>query len=313
MAGRKGTIENADFLSQITANSKNTAKSVSKTLHKISVSEALNEGKKKIEYIDVFQMDAAPSDWNKYPLLKESQPDKYLELKMSIYEKGVEDPLVLWEKGDKRYMILAGHNRQNVCKDIIEECKGEKDFNEEKYRMVPCIVYQEDDLDEDGAMEIIDDTNLYRDFSKLPEKIRMDILTSRMKLYKKRHYARGERIDQLAREFGMKKTAIYEVIALNENVIEPLKDLYFNGVIKKKSVLRFTSFSKDLQQWIFDNYGAKINDAKTNALKKNMTKAEITEVFDAAEKGVKKITVEIPEDRVEEFRDMVKEWIQNNR
>lgn len=272
-----------------------------------------DDGRKKIEYIDISKMEGAPAEWNRYPLLKDNQPDKYLELKLSIYEKGVETPLVLWKQPGGVYMILAGHNRRDICAEIITDCREEEGFDEEKYRMIPCIVYQEDELDETKAREIIDDTNLYRDFSKLPEKIKQQIVVNRLAIYKRRHYAKGERIDQLMKDFGLKKSAIYDAIALNENVIEPLQKLFFDGVLKKKSVMRFAFFPKDTQQWMYDEYAEQISDAKVNVLKKNMTRDEIAQVFRSEGKEVKRVTVEIPAGREEEFRVMLKKWLAEER
>lgn len=210
-------------------------------------------------------------------------------------------------------MILAGHNRRDICAEIITDCREEEGFDEEKYRMIPCIVYQEDELDETKAREIIDDTNLYRDFSKLPEKIKQQIVVNRLAIYKRRHYAKGERIDQLMKDFGLKKSAIYDAIALNENVIEPLQKLFFDGVLKKKSVMRFAFFPKDTQQWMYDEYAEQISDAKVNVLKKNMTRDEIAQVFRSEGKEVKRVTVEIPAGREEEFRVMLKKWLAEER
>ena len=310
MAGKKGKVDNQSFLNGLTATSRGAAQNVSRALEKAGSGTLWDDdGRKKIEYIDISKMEGAPAEWNRYPLLKDNQPDKYLELKLSIYEKGVETPLVLWKQPGGVYMILAGHNRRDICAEIITDCREEEGFDEEKYRMIPCIVYQEDELDEIKAREIIDDTNLYRDFSKLPEKIKQQIVVNRLAIYKRRHYAKGERIDQLMKDFGLKKSAIYDAIALNENVIEPLQRLFFDGVLKKKSVMRFAFFPKDTQQWMYDEYAEQISDAKVNALKKNMTRDEIAQVFQSENRAVKRLTVEIPADREEEFREMYKKWL----
>ena len=310
MAGKKGKVDNQSFLNDLTATSRGAAQNVSKALERAGSGTLWeDDGRKKIEYIDISKMEGAPAEWNRYPLLKDNQPDKYLELKLSIYEKGVETPLVLWKQPGGVYMILAGHNRRDICAEIITDCREEEGFEEEKYRLIPCIVYQEDELDETKAREIIDDTNLYRDFSKLPEKIKQQIVVNRLAIYKRRHYAKGERIDQLMKDFGLKKSAIYDAIALNENVIEPLQKLFFDGVLKKKSVMRFAFFPKDTQQWMYDEYAEQISDAKVNALKKNMTRDEIAQVFQSENRAVKRLTVEIPADREEEFREMYKKWL----
>ena len=58
MAGKKGTVGNMDFLNRVTQNSKGAAKSVSQTLDKVGMSALWeNDGKKKIEYIDISKME----------------------------------------------------------------------------------------------------------------------------------------------------------------------------------------------------------------------------------------------------------------
>lgn len=159
------------------------------------------------------------------------------------------------------------------------------------------------------ARGIIDDTNLYRDFSKLPQKVKIEIIKSRMDVYKRRRYSKGERIDQLAKELGIKKTAIYENLSISENVYAPLQELYYDGKLKRKAILKFTYFDGDTQQWIYENFKDRITEAKVNALKKNMNRDAIANVFNAEAQGIKKLTVEIPADRVEEFRGMLEEWL----
>lgn len=312
MAGKKGSVNNADFLKQVTANAQTATQEVSRKMGKMGVGEIADTGKKKISHIDIFKMVDAPEEWNKYPRLKDTQMDKYLELKMSIYDKGVEEPLILWERPDDKYMILAGHNRHDISIEIIQECREEPGFEEEKYRFPACIVYAEDELNEDQARGVIDDTNLYRDFSKLPLKVKTEIIKSRVEVYKRRRYGKGERIDQLAKELGIKKTAIYEVLSISENVYPPLQDLYYEGILKRKAILKFTAYDGDTQQWIYENFKDKITDAKVNVLKKSMTRDAIAKVFKGEEKALKKLTVEVPEERVEEFREMFDKWLEES-
>lgn len=308
MAGKKGSVNNAEFLKQVSANAQSATKDVTKVMERIGMGEIAEKGK-KISHIDIDKMVDAPEEWNKYPRLKDTQTDKYLELKMSIYEKGIEEPLILWERPEDKYMILAGHNRHDISCEIIQECREEPGFDEDKYRYPACIVYAADELSEDQARGVIDDTNLYRDFSKLPEKVKIEIIKSRMDVYKRRRYGKGERIDQLAKELGIKKTSIYENLSISENVYEPLRELYYEGKLKRKAILKFTLFDGVTQQWIYDNFKDQITEAKVNALKKNMNRDAITKVFNADAKGVKRLTVEIPADRVEEFREMFDKWL----
>lgn len=310
MAKRNG-VPNAEFLKALKERTDGESKKVKEVLENTSIISAVGNGRKSIEYRDVYEMHPAPENWNRYPLLKGDQPERYLELKMAIYEKGVLNPLAIWEHGGKM-VILAGHNRQAICKEIIAECQVESGFDENKFRYLPCIVYDEDEITEEQAKDIINDTNLYRDFSKLPNKVRIQITKERMEVYKRRRYAKGERIDQLARDLGLEKTAVYENLSIYEKVIEPLQELYYNEKLTRKAVLRFVFFDVDTQRWIYDSYKDQINEAKVKALKKNMGRSDISRIFEQEGKGIKRITVEVPEDRVDEFRNMFSEWLQGN-
>lgn len=72
--------------------------------------------------------------------------------------------------------------------------------------------------------------------------VKQQIVVDRLETYKKRRYTKGERIDQLMKDFGLKKSAIYDALALNENVIEPLQKLFFDGAIKKEDGHAFYFF-----------------------------------------------------------------------
>lgn len=308
MAGKKGRVQNEDFLRSMRANTQKATQDVSQTLKNVGMRSPVGKDQKVLEYKDVEEMVPAPSEWNRYPLLKEDQPDRYLELKMSIYERGIETPLVLWERAGE-LMILAGHNRKEICQEIIRECKGEKDFDEQKFRFLPCIIYEEDEITEEQAKELINDTNLYRDFSKLPNKIKIQITKERMEVYKRRRYAKGERIDQLAKDLGLEKTAVYENLNIYEKVIAPLQEMYYEEKLTRKAILKFLFFDADTQQWMFDTYGDKISDVKVKALKKNMSRAEIAKIFEGEGKGIKKVTLDIPLGRVDEFRKLYARWM----
>lgn len=308
MAGKKGNVSNDMFLKSMQANTQKATREVSETLKNVSVRSAVGKGRKMLEYRDIDEMKPAPADWNRYPLLKDDQPERYLEMKMSIYERGIENPLVLWERNGE-CMILAGHNRRDICREIIEECREENGFDEQKFRFLPCIVYEDDEITEEQAKEIINDTNLYRDFSKLPNKIKIQITMERMEVYKRRRYAKGERIDQLAKDLGLEKTAVYENLSIYEKVIPSLQEMYYNELLTRKAVLKFVFFDRDTQQWIFDTYGDRINDTRAKALKKNMGRTDIAHIFEREGKGVKKVTVDVPEGKVEEFRKIFTKWL----
>lgn len=314
MAGRKGKVKNDEFLKQITANTGTTTINVTDTLRNLGEREnEIETGKKKLEHIDVDSIDSAPDDWNLYPRLKDTQKDKYLELKMSIFEKGVEEPCIVWEQPDGKYMMLSGHNRKDISKEIIDECVENPEFDENKYRYLPCIVYKASELDETQAKNIINDTNLYRDFSKLPRRIKTEIVRSRMNNYKRRRYAKGESIEQLAKDFGVEKSALYEELAI-EKIFAPLRELYYCGKLTRKTVLKFNYYAMDTQEWIHQNYADQITETKVKALKKSMGRSDISALFESETEETKTITVSVPVGKVEAFKKMFAGWLeeQNN-
>lgn len=308
MPKKNPSVSQEEFYKHMRQNTREAVQAVAGSLNSGTVSTTAGDDKKEIQYKDIYEMTEAPADWNLYPRLKTTQPDRYLELKMSIYDRGIEIPLVLWDRADT-LMILAGHTRWEICREIIEDCRNEKGFREEKFRYVQCLVYEEDEITEQQAKDIINDTNLYRDFSRLPNKTKIMIIRESLAKYQTRRYAKGERIDQMAKDLGLEKTTIYESLSIYEKVIEPLQELYYSEKLTRKAVLKFTFFDKDTQEWILDNYSEKICDAKVKALKKNMSRSEIAHVFCDDAEGIKKMTLEIPASREKEFRALYEKWI----
>lgn len=268
--------------------------------------EIIEKTGKEEQRIDLELMDNAPDEWNFFSELKEEQPSKYAELKMSIYNNGVLQPLILWKQENGRYMILAGRNRRDASRDIIIDCQDEPGFDEEKFRYIKSIVYEPDEIKEEKAQEIIIDTNyVQREYTP---KTRVLITKKRMGILEKQRYSKGRSIDQLAKEMKIEKSAIYDNLAIGQKVIEPLQEMYFDGKLTKKAVLKFVYFEFETQQWIVDNFLDKITDARVKRLKKSMkSRDEIQKVFTDADEGIKlkRIEVSIPVDRVEEFQKMV--------
>lgn len=308
MAGRKGTTSNEAFMKQFQKKTVAEVQNVSKTLS--GLDPAIKDaGKKAISNIDLANMDSAPDEWNRYPLLSDSQMEKYLELKMSIYTNGVETPLLLWkQKG--RYMILSGHNRKSICQELLQEHADDPGFDDRKFRFLPCIVYDEEELTEIQARMIINNANLYRDFSKLPPKTKILITKDRMELYKHEYRAKGERVDRIMEDLGMERTSVYENLGIYEKVLPEIQELYYSGKLTRKAILRFWFFGMDTQQWIYDNYSSQLVESKVKKLKKHMSRADIAELFESKDEvPMKRVTYSVPADRADEFREVYERWL----
>lgn len=66
MAKKSGVV-NAEFLQQLKKKTDGEAKEVKNVLENASVISAVGNGRKSIEYRDVYEMQPAPESWNRYP------------------------------------------------------------------------------------------------------------------------------------------------------------------------------------------------------------------------------------------------------
>lgn len=314
MAKQKGNIDR-NIIRGIVKDSKNAVQDVSRTLAsgKLQLKNNSNVESIKLQYIDVNLIVDAPDSWNKYPRLKKNQPDKYFELKMSILQHGIKQPLVLWKQTDTEYMVLAGHNRKDICIEILNELSSGQNAKEiEKYQFVPAIVYKKEELNDDAAIKIIDGTNIYRDFSRLPRKIQVEISRNRVENYD-RSQTKKEQMDKVAKELGILSSSLYENIRIANNIYEPLQELYYSGKITRKQVLRLGNYTLEMQKWIFDTYNDKLTGSKISMMKKNMLKEDIAKIFDVPDIKTRRITIDVPEDLLDEFNIMFSEWLKNKK
>lgn len=271
---------------------------------------------KTVQIICIDDLYDAPAEWNKFPSIRESNLEKYLETKMSIANSGVFNPLIVWEypesefTGDntkhRRYMILSGHNRCHISRELAEEYPE----NADKYRFLSCKVYGTKEIDEMKAREIINDTNLLQRDS-IPNKLRIEILNDRLIYAESQKTPKGETIQQLADQLGLKKTAIYEDMQIKHALIEPLQELYFAERLRKKDALTLLKLPKQMQEWLCEEYDADdIVKAEIRMIKPHMNEKEIREIIEAKveAKLTKIISIEIPVELESEFKQMVEKW-----
>lgn len=297
---RGGLSNHNDFLAGLMQRSASEIDESQKAQDRIMEDYLVRTQKEKTE-VEILLLDDAPRDWNFFPPL---EPDKMLQLKMSIMSAGVMNPIIVWEKADGRYMILAGHNRVQACREIVEEYKGASLSRD--YSKIPAIVFQKDEIDDDKAQEIIIDTN-YIQRGDMPPRLRIMVIRARVKLLRAQKDERGATIDQLIKDLGLKKTAIYEDIQLGTKIIEPLREFYFDGKISRRAVLKFAMFSEDIQDWIYATFPDKLTNARICQLRAGMKmREEIAEVFqDDSEDSAKiRTQVTVPKDVLPEFRQV---------
>lgn len=309
MAPKKGSVNNSIFMKQVSSAAKKEVQAVDDSQSQ-KYQDFIQNIDKQSQYIDIDLMDDAPKELNDFPRLKVEQPEMYLRVKMSIYEYGVLQALLLIKKPDGRYMIISGHNRRDICQEIIAECQDNEGFELQKYKYVLSKVYEEGELSEQRIHDYIDETNcLQRDLTKMDQRTKINLLQRQMVKLANRKYARGERIDKLAQEMGLEKTSIYENLAIAEKVIEPFKEMYFNCQITRKAVLRFPLFDKITQEWMWENFGDKMKENQIIMLKKSMGREEIEELFSTDGIKHKRIYVTIPESREKAVKELLKVYL----
>ena len=260
---------------------------------------------KPIINVDINSLFPAPEEWNFFPTLSEG---KMLEMMFSILENGLFNPIILW-KQDNGYMILSGHNRVKAYKNILEEYKDTPNFDVDKYKTIPSIVYEKDEIDEYKAKEIIIDTNyIQREDTK---KLMPQIVKNRLEIVRNRKDTKGRTIDIVAQELGISSTKVYEDQLIANRIISEFNDLYFNEKLKKKALLRFAWFDKETQKWIYENFKDYINSDSVMKIKKNMNKEEIKNCLIESQYEEKEVNVsmKVPESLVEEFREMATKWL----
>lgn len=263
---------------------------------------------KPVTYLPIHSLQPAPNDWNFFPSIS---PSKMLEMMFSIQENGLFNPIIVWEKEDG-YMILSGHNRVEAYKRIISEYQDTEGFNREDYEKIPAIVFSENEIDENKAKEIIIDTNYIQ--RENDRRLMPIIVENRIDIVKNRKDKKGRTIEIVAKELGLSRTKVYEDFLIAERIIPELSEMFFDGTISKKALLKFSSFGKILQKELYEKYKDEITTDKCMKLKKTMTKEEIKELFKKKDSGkIITMQVRVPEILKDEFRTMANEWLKNKK
>ena len=89
MAGKKGEVQNAEFLKKMRANTQRATQDVSQTLKNVGTLNPTLKARKVLQHIDIDEMMPAPEDWNRWPLLKDNQPGVTWSLKCQSMKRGL--------------------------------------------------------------------------------------------------------------------------------------------------------------------------------------------------------------------------------
>ena len=280
----------------------NTLKDVEISAPDNAYDEFLSKTGKPVMNIEIQRLNPAPKEWNFFPPISEG---KMLEMMFSIMENGLFNPIIVWELEDG-YMILSGHNRVQAYKNII--AANDYDANIiATYHTIPAIVYGKNEIDAAKAKEIIIDTNyIQREEDK---RLMPTIVKNRIEIVKNRKDKKGRTIDIVAKELGLSHTKVYEDQLIANRIIPELNELYFNGMLNKKALLRFAWFNTGVQKWIYDTYKDNINDDNAFKIRKTMNKEELKNCFKKHPEKMVNVIFRVPEKHRDEFREMAKVWL----
>lgn len=221
-----------------------------------------------IQKIPISLLIKAPDEYNVFSKMK-SDPVKMLEMKFSIYNNGLFNPIIVWkEPQGSNYMILSGHTRTSLYKDIYTELKLANDPKSNEFESIPAIVYEYSELTEDKAREIIIDTNyIQRDMDK---RVLPLVVQCRADIVRKQKNRQGKTLDLVAKDLKISRTSAYENLVLSTKVIDELASYYYEGYIRKKNIIKFAYFDRLTQFKIYEECRSYFSNERIALLKKGM-------------------------------------------
>lgn len=301
MGSRRELGNKSDFFRQKTVDAAQGFHESNAAAEKSMEAYIANMHKSKVT-VDIDLFDDAPEAWNEFPAPPQVRE---VQMKMSIMNNGIIQPVIAWKQPNGRYMILAGHTRIHLSREILEEYAESE--HRRDYRAIPTIAFEYDEITEEKAREIIIDTN-YLQRGEMDPRTRVAIIKARIDLMNAQTDEKGRTVAQYLdtlTDFGIKKSSAYQDVQIGTAIIAPLRELYFNSTISRSAVLRFAMFPENIQQWIYETYPDKLTSAYISKLKKGMkTKEDIAEAFQDEEEpdNLVRTQIKVPSSRLRDFR-----------
>ncbi len=182
----------------------------------------------------------APEEWNCFP---EASEDAKIKIAASIYQYGLFHRITLWKQKNGKYMILGGHTRTAAFDYIYDATL------DEKYKKLPALVYDYDQLTDIDAHRIFIVSNT--DQRNMSVKTLSEAYNDLMKLEKtKAFYGSGLYArDAAARQANISPSLFNRYIHLLK-----LSDKLINAVdtkeISVKTGYELSFLPKELQDYI---------------------------------------------------------------
>jgi ParB family chromosome partitioning protein len=256
-----------------------------------------------VKYIEVSKLEESPDEWNFFKPLDDS---RFQMLKESIKTEGLLHPIHVWKYND-RFIILSGHNRVNVFKELYEET------NDIIYKKISAKVEEVNTLDEERAKTIVALGNIQRAVTlrEQYETIR------RYFLYNKEHRgieSNEENYAEIEKRTGKKFRTIQRVLKL-ERLIPELMDMIGgrDNPMSAHAGEALANFSEANQRFLYKEFKDELTTKSVKGLSSEMTRDEIREYFEvfSKRKEIKKQrkALYIPKELEEEFDELVNSLI----
>lgn len=292
--------------------------------------------------IPLDEIEDAPEGWNDFPSLSNLEIE---ELAFSIEQNGLYHPFVLWKKYNnktqKQYMILSGHNRAKAYRRLIEKytyayeqgliSKEQFDIILERLSNVPAVVYEENEITDTKAQEIIMDINYNGRKNIVP--LLPILVQKRYSLIQNTENLAGQRYrDLVATALEISPTKVGEELSIMTHGSYNIKQLYFTQLkskknysnIKKKHLLKIVMLSSELQNTLIDYYSNNPEEfnqrldllfRRAKGDKSKITKEFIDEIFQQElkkEDVYTRIEINIPEKYKSQFMNLYNNWLKEN-
>lgn len=221
-----------------------------------------NDEQSVIRILPISIITPAPKEWNKYPLLRDIDPKGYNELKVSIMNDGVIDPIILWHHNGK-YIILSGHNRYDICLTLIEEYPEQAD----KWSKIKVDIYEDSELTELEARSIVHQANIHRDTSKIPKRIKLEIIIDRIEIMEQKDMPKGMMSEEITKTLHISNAQYYQMRNIAFNLIPGLKELFYEDMIGVPQSVALSKAHIKIQQHLADNYADTLDNKQYAKIK----------------------------------------------
>ena len=294
-------------------------KKVAKTLNSLRQSYQIsshnyNDEPTTIKTLSIDNLVPASLEWNKYPLLKEMDQKGYNELKVSIMNDGVLDPLIVWHHNGE-YIILAGHNRYDICQTLIQEYPEQAD----KWNKIKVDIYEDNELTELDARSIVHNTNIHRDVSKIPKRTKLEIIIDRIEIMEEKDIPKGMMSEEITKSLHISNAQYYQMRNIAFNLLPELKELFYDDIIGVPQAVDLSKANLKIQQHLIDHYADSLDNKQYAKIKHIIAdtrmsidkKKELIDVTlgqaEAEDIPKKKITFNIETNRVQHTSSLIEQ------